>query len=94
MSTTARSAFTWRASTLIAAPPPSMFSAAPMMPCTSTSGLSAAMAFITPITAALPAMSQRMVIMPSAVLMDRPPASKVTPLPMMPSFLRGAPAGR
>ena len=50
-------------------------------PVTFTWGATAPMAAITPNTAAPPLMSHFMVIIPVPVLIDRPPESKVRPLP-------------
>ena len=60
---------------------------------TVTAGRSAATAFIVPMTAAAPAMSQRMVSMPSEGLSESPPESKVTPLPTRATCAFEAPGG-
>ena len=46
-----------------------------------------------PITAAPPAMSSFMVSMDFAGLSDKPPESKVIPLPISATFFRALPAG-
>jgi hypothetical protein len=75
--------------------PSGMFSVAATMPCTTQAGLRAAMACMAAITAAPPAMSTFIDIMPSLSLMDRPPESNVRPLPTSASTgaLRGLPSG-
>ena len=61
---------------------PGIFSTAGTMPVTAIAGFSCAMACMAPITAAPPAMSYFIFSMPSEGLMEMPPVSKVTPLPM------------
>ncbi len=63
------------------ASPPSMLSVSGMNPDTLTPGASSGSTDMAPRTAAAPAMSHFMVIMPWPVLMERPPESKVMPLP-------------
>ena len=58
-----------------------MFSVAPTTPSTLTGASSSASAAIVSITAAPPAMSNFMSIMPASDLMARPPLSNVTALP-------------
>ena len=74
--------------------PSGMFSAAPMIPWTSTDGLSAATAAMSAITFAAPPMSPFISSIPGAGLMQTPPVSKVRPFPMKTSFflafMRGA----
>ncbi len=71
-----------------------MFSDAQTMPITLTFGFSRAMARITPIMVAPPAMSYFIFSMPSAGLIEMPPVSNVIPLPTRPSTgFSGAPAG-
>ena len=62
--------------------PDGMFSTSPMMPTTLALALRSATAFITPTTQAAPAMSPFMSSMPEDGLIEMPPVSKVTPLPM------------
>ena len=64
--------------------PEGMFSVAKIMAVTLTFGFSNAIARITPIMVAAPAISYFIFSMPSAGLMDMPPVSKVTPLPTRP----------
>ena len=66
-----------------------MFSVAPTTPSTLTGASRSASAAIVSITAAPPAMSNFMSIMPASDLMARPPLSKVTALPI--SARRGGP---
>ena len=61
--------------------PPGMFSVVGMMPTTFTRGARAGSTDMVASTAAAPDMSVFMVSMPSAVLSERPPESKVMPLP-------------
>ena len=63
---------------------PGMFSTAGTIPVTAIPGLSCAMACMAPMTAAPPAMSYFIFSMPSEGLMEMPPVSKVTPLPIRP----------
>ena len=63
------------------APPPGMFSAIPMRPTTSARGASSGRILSVARTAADPAMSHFIVSIPSDVLRDSPPESKVSPLP-------------
>ena len=70
--------------------PPGIFSVAGTTQITLTLGLSAARARMTPIMVAPPAMSYFIFSMPSAGLMEMPPVSKVTALPIRP--MTGAPA--
>ena len=74
------------------AEPPGMFSVVGTMPITFTLHPSAGSTDMAAITAAAPAMSVFIVIMPSAVLSDRPPESKVMPLPTSATVPR-APGG-
>ena len=64
-----------------------MFSTSPTRPTTSTFALRPASAAISPTTAPAPAMSHFMSSIPPAGLMQMPPVSKVTPLPMNASGL-------
>ena len=62
--------------------PSGMFSTRPMAPTALTFALRAASACIRPTTQAAPAMSPFMSSMPAAALIEMPPVSKQTPLPM------------
>ena len=62
--------------------PSGMFSTSPMAPTALTLALRAASACIRPTTQAAPAMSPFMSSMPGAGLIEMPPVSKHTPLPM------------
>ena len=67
--------------------PDGMFSVAAMSPCTSAFGARSGSTAKRPRTAAAPAMSHFMVSMWLDGLSDKPPESKVMPLPMMAIFL-------
>ena len=62
--------------------PSGMFSTRPIAPIALTRALRAASACISPTTQAAPAMSPFMSSMPAAGLIEMPPVSKHTPLPM------------
>ena len=72
--------------------PPGMFSVEGTTQITLTLGFSAASARMTPSMVAPPAMSYFIFSMPSAGLMEMPPVSNVTALPMRP--MTGAPGLR
>ena len=72
--------------------PDGMFSARASHPLTRTGRPSRAAATTVASTAAAPAMSLFISSMPAAVLMDRPPESKVMPLPTSATYPR-APSG-
>ncbi len=76
--------------------PSGMFSTRPMTPTALTFALRAASACISPVTQAAPAMSPFMSSMPAAGLIEMPPVSKHTPLPMKATgalaFLAAVPA--
>ena len=76
--------------------PSGMFSTRPMTPTALTLALRAASACISPVTQAAPAMSPFMSSMPAAGLIEMPPVSKQTPLPMKATgasaFLAAVPA--
>src|SRR5215468_1453151 len=62
--------------------PSGMFSTRPIAPMALTFALRAASACMSPTTQAAPAMSPFMSSMPAACLIEMPPVSKQTPLPM------------
>ena len=66
----------------------------PISPVTSTRGASSGRARSVASTAADPAMSHFIVSMPSAVLSDSPPESKVSPLPRSATRRAGFSSGR
>ena len=70
-----------------------MFSVAPMTASTLIGAARSASAAIVSITAAPPAMSNFMSIIPAIDLMARPPLSNVTALPMSARRRESAPAG-
>ena len=72
--------------------PPGMFSVVGTIPMTLTLGASAGSSDMVASTAAAPDMSVFIVSIPSAVLIDRPPESKVMPLPTRATVPR-APGG-
>ncbi len=72
-----------------AAEPDGMFSAIAAYVVTWTGRPSRAIASVAPITAAAPAMSDFMLIMPLAVFSERPPESKVMPLPTKARWVTG-----
>jgi hypothetical protein len=71
--------------------PLGMFSVSGSSPTTRTGASSARRADMAASTAAAPDMSVFMVIIPSAVLMDSPPESNVTPLPTSATVAAGGP---
>ncbi len=72
---------------------PIMFSTSGRKPVTRTGAFSSRSRLIAPITAAAPPMSLFMPFIPSAVLSEYPPVSKVTPLPTRATWPTGLPAG-
>ena len=73
--------------------PSGMFSTKPTTPTALTRALRPARHFIRPTTAAEPAMSYFISSMPWLGLMEIPPVSKVTPLPMKATGCCSAPSG-
>ena len=82
MTSTVRPAAVFTTSPGRCASPDGMFSTRPTRPTASTLALRPASAAISPTTAPAPAMSHFMSSIPPAGLMEMPPVSKVTPLPM------------
>ena len=82
-----------RTSPGLMARPPGMFSVVGTNPMTLVGTPAARSTDIAPMTAAAPDMSVFIVSMPSAGLSDRPPESKVMPLPTRATVPRGLPPG-